>query len=68
MLVDSEKTYSTFTEACAVSGETGCKLVEFIGENANGQDIKQLIDDAHDVRLLFTHKACIFNTPLLRLQ
>ena len=32
---------------------TGCKLVELVGDHADGNAIKQLINDAHDVRPLF---------------
>ena len=67
MLIDAEKTYSTFTDACAASGKAGCRLVEFVGEHANGQDIEQLLDDAHDVRLFFSDKTCISNIPPSRL-
>ena len=48
-LADSEKTYSGLTDACAAAGRTGCKLIEFTGDNASGDDVKALLNDAHDV-------------------
>ena len=48
-LTDTEKTYSGLTDGCAAAGRAGCKLVEFIGDFASGDDVKNLINDAHDV-------------------
>ncbi|KAF9793491.1 Alpha/Beta hydrolase protein [Thelephora terrestris] len=50
-LVDTEKTYSGLTDGCAVAGRAGCKLVEITGDGASGDDVKNLINDAHDVAL-----------------
>ena len=48
-LADTEKTYSGLTDGCAKAGRAGCKLIEFIGDNASGDDVKALLDYAHDV-------------------
>ena len=48
-LVDAEKTYSGLTDGCAAGGRAGCKLVEITGDGASGDDVKNLINDAHDV-------------------
>ena len=48
-LVDTEKTYSGLTDGCAAAGRAGCKLVEFTGDGASGDDVKNLMNDAHDV-------------------
>ena len=61
MLTDSEKTYTIFADACVASGTAGCKLVELVGDHATGQDIRQLLDDAHDVCLPFNDKTCASN-------
>jgi len=37
------------TSSCAAAGRAGCKLVEFTGDNASGDDIKALLNYAHDV-------------------
>ena len=62
-LADAEKTYSAFTNACAASGKAGCKLVELVGDGATGQDILKLLDDAHDVGLLFYGRECVLSLP-----
>jgi hypothetical protein len=46
---DAEKTYSGLTDACAAAGRAGCKLVELTGDNASGDDVKALLNYAHDV-------------------
>lgn len=48
-VADTEKTYSGLTDGCAKAGRTGCKLIEFIGDNASGNDVKTLLNYAHDV-------------------
>ena len=48
-LVDSEKTFSGLTDACAAAGKAGCKLIEFTGDGASGDDVKALLTNAHDV-------------------
>ena len=48
-LVDIEKTYSGLTNGCAKAGKAGCKLVEITGDNASGDDVKELLNYAHDV-------------------
>jgi hypothetical protein len=47
--MDTEKTYSGLTDACAAAGRAGCKLIEFTGDNASGDDVKTLLNNAHDV-------------------
>ena len=62
-LADSEKTYSGLTDGCAAAGRTGCKLIEFTGDGASGQDVKNLINDVHDVLKFlptFIHPANLF--------
>jgi hypothetical protein len=49
LLADTEKTYSGLTDACAAAGRAGCKLIEFTGDNASGDDVKALLNNAHDV-------------------
>lgn len=51
--MDIEKTFSGLTDGCAKAGRTGCKLIEFTGDNANGNDVKALLDYAHDVGYFF---------------
>lgn len=48
-LTDTEKTYSGLTDGCAKAGRAGCKLIEITGENASGDDVKALLNYAHDV-------------------
>ena len=48
-LVDAEKTYSDLTDGYANAGRAGCKLVEITGDDATGDDVKTLIETAHDV-------------------
>ncbi|KAF9644793.1 alpha/beta-hydrolase [Thelephora ganbajun] len=50
-LADAEKTHSGLTDGCAKAGRAGCKLIEFTGDNASGDDVKTLLDYAHDVIL-----------------
>jgi len=50
-LVDIEETYSGLADGCAAAGRAGCKLIEFTGDGASGDDVKNLINDAHDVAL-----------------
>ena len=52
-LVDTEKTYSGLTDGCAAAGRAGCKLIDFTGDNASGDDVKALLNYAHDVKLIF---------------
>lgn len=51
-MVDTEKTYSGLTDGCAAAGMERCRLVELVGDGANGDKIKRLINDGIDVRLL----------------
>ena len=48
-LADTEKTFSGLTDACADAGKAGCKLIEFTGDDASGDDVKALLNNAHDV-------------------
>jgi len=50
-LIDAERTYSGFADGCAAAGKERCKLVELVGDDANGNRIKRLINDGVDVRL-----------------
>lgn len=52
-LAASEKTYSGLTDGCAKAGRAGCKLIEFTGDGASGDDVKTLLDFAHDVGYFF---------------
>lgn len=47
--MDIEKTFSGLTDACAAAGKAGCKLIEITGDNASGDDVKELLNYAHDV-------------------
>lgn len=47
--MDAEKTYSGLTAACAAAGKAGCKLLDFLGDNATGDDVKALLNFSHDV-------------------
>ena len=47
--MDTEKTYSGLTDGCAAAGRAGCKLIEITGDNASGDDVKALVNYAHDV-------------------
>ena len=47
--MDTEKTYSGLTDGCAAAGTAGCRLIEITGDNATGDDVKTLVDNAHDV-------------------
>ena len=47
--MDSEKTCSGLTDACATAGRAGRRLVELTGDDANGDDVKALLNYAHDV-------------------
>ena len=48
-LVDTEKVYSGLTDGCAKAGRAGCKLIEITGDNATGEDVKALLNNALDV-------------------
>jgi hypothetical protein len=48
-LADTEKTYSGLTDGCAKAGRAGCKLIEITGDNASGDDVKDLLNYAIDV-------------------
>ena len=69
-LVDTEKTYSGLTDGCAAAGRVGCKLVEIVGHGASGDDVKNLINDAHDVvkSLPRTVTQLTFFSPQVALQ
>ena len=56
-LDSTEKTYSGLTDGCAASGRAGCKLVEITGDGASGDDVKDLINYAHDVTKFFSRRA-----------
>jgi len=36
-------------DACAAAGSAGCKLIDFIGDNGDGNDVAGLLNGAHDV-------------------
>ena len=46
---DTEKTYSGLTDGCSKAGRTGCRLIEFTGGNASGDDVKVPLNYAHNV-------------------
>ena len=48
-LQDTEGTFSALTDGCAKAGRDSCKLIEIIGNNATGDDVKTLVNYAHDV-------------------
>lgn len=48
-LADTEKTFSGLTDGCATAGISGCKLIEITGNNATGDDVKELVNNAYDV-------------------
>ena len=48
-LADAEKSYSGLADGCAAAGSAGCKLIEITGDDACGDDVKNLINDALDV-------------------
>ena len=48
-LANTENTYSGLTDGCAAAGRARCKLIEYTGDGASGEDVKNLINDAHDV-------------------
>ena len=48
-LTDAEKTYSGLTDGCAKAGRAGCKLIEFVGGNPTGNDVKTFVNYIHDV-------------------
>lgn len=62
-LANTEDTYSGLADGCAEAGRAGCKLIEFTGDGVSGDDVKNLINDAHDVielLLKFLHRANFF--------
>ena len=52
-LADTEKTFSGLTDGCAKAGKAGCKLIEITGDNASGDDVKTLLNYAHDVTPIY---------------
>jgi hypothetical protein len=50
LLTDAEATFSGFSEVCASAGEDGCKILALLDKGATGEEVKRLIEDAHDVR------------------
>ena len=63
-LTDTEKTYSGLTDGCAKAGRPGCKLIEFLGGNPTGSDVKSFVNYIHDVSDLFSrlgHKITFFH-------
>jgi len=53
-LTDTEKAYSGLTDGCAKAGRSGCKLIEFLGGNPTGSDVKSFVNYIHDVSDLFS--------------
>lgn len=49
LLKDSEAAFLGFSKNCAATGKNGCKLISLLHDNATGEEIKRLIEDAHDV-------------------
>ena len=50
--MDIEKTFFGLADGCATAGKAGCRLVEVTGDNASGEDVKDLITYSHDVNFL----------------
>ena len=36
-------------DACVAAGSAGCKLMEFVGNNGDRNDVAALLNGAHDV-------------------
>ena len=36
-------------DACVAAGSVGCKLMDFVGDNGNRNDLAALLDGVHDV-------------------
>ena len=66
-LADTEKTYSGLTAGCAVAGRAGCKLIELTGDGATGDDVKNLINDAHNVVESLSRFTCLANISPLQM-
>lgn len=60
--MDVEKIYSRLADDCAKAGRAGCKLIEFTGDNASGNDVKDLLDYAHDVGYFFPRQGTFLIT------
>ena len=48
-LVDTEETCFGMADACIAGGSAGCRLMNFVGDNGNRNDIAALLNGAHDV-------------------
>ena len=48
-LVDTEKTCFGMADACIAGGSAGCRLMNFIGDDGDRNDIAALLNGAHDV-------------------
>ena len=48
-LTDTEKTCFGMADACIAGGSAGCRLMNFIGDNGDRNDIAALLNGAHDV-------------------
>ena len=58
-LVDTEKVFTTFTNACAQAGAVRCFPAGLIQGNATGSDVHLLFASTIDVSLAFcTHVSC----------
>jgi hypothetical protein len=49
LLKDVEAVFLGFSNVCASAGKDGCKLVTLLRIGATGEEIKRLIEEAHDV-------------------
>jgi len=47
--VDTEETYFGMVDACVAAGSAGCKLMDFVGDNGDGNDVATLLNGVHDV-------------------
>jgi pimeloyl-ACP methyl ester carboxylesterase len=50
-LVDTEETCFGMADACIAGGSAGCKLMNFIGDDGDRNDIAALLNGAHDLAL-----------------
>jgi len=47
--MDIEATRFGMIDACVAAGSAGCKLMEFVGDNGDRNDVAALLNGAHDV-------------------
>ena len=47
--MDTEEARFGMVDACVAAGSAGCKLMDFVGDNGDGNDVAALLNGAHDV-------------------